>query len=64
MIVRLDGKLAMAVIPAKFHVDLALLKRATNAKTVALASEARIPAEAAPFVDDVALHFAAAKNRK
>ena len=39
VIVRLDGKLAMAVIPAKFHVDLELLKRATNAKTVALASE-------------------------
>ena len=39
VVVRLDGKLAMAVIPAKLHVDLALLKRATNAKTVALASE-------------------------
>ena len=39
VIVRLDGKLAMAVIPAKFHVNLALLKRATNATTVALASE-------------------------
>jgi Ala-tRNA(Pro) deacylase len=39
VIVKLDGKLAMAVIPAKFHVDLELLKRATNAKTVALASE-------------------------
>ncbi len=39
VIVKLDGKLAMAVVPAKFHVDLALLKRAANAKTVALASE-------------------------
>ncbi len=39
VIVKLDGKLAMAVIPAKFHVDLALLKMAANAKTVALASE-------------------------
>jgi Ala-tRNA(Pro) deacylase len=39
VIVKLDGKLAMAVIPAKFHVDLALFKRATNARTVALASE-------------------------
>jgi len=39
VIVSLDGKLAMAVIPAKFHVDLKLLKNATNAKTVALASE-------------------------
>jgi len=39
VIVKLDGKLAMAVIPAKFHVDLALLKRGANAKTVSLASE-------------------------
>ena len=39
VIVKLDGKMAMAVIPAKFHVDLALLRNATNAKSVALASE-------------------------
>ena len=39
VIVKLDGKLAMVVIPAKFHVDLALLRNATNAKSVALASE-------------------------
>jgi len=35
----MDGKLAMAVLPASFHVDLVLLRKATNAKTVALASE-------------------------
>ncbi len=39
VIVRLDGKLAMAVLPAKFHVDLVLLRKAVNAKTVALATE-------------------------
>jgi Ala-tRNA(Pro) deacylase len=39
VIVKLDGKLAMAVIPAKFHVDLALLKKAAHATSVALASE-------------------------
>jgi Ala-tRNA(Pro) deacylase len=39
VIVKLDDKLTMAVVPAKFHVDLALLKRAANAETVALASE-------------------------
>lgn len=39
VIVKLDGNLAMAVIPAKFHVDLMLLKRAAKAKGVALASE-------------------------
>ena len=39
VIVKLDGKLVMAVVPAMFHVDLAQLKKAANAKTVALASE-------------------------
>jgi Ala-tRNA(Pro) deacylase len=39
VIVKVDGKLAMAVVPAKFHVDLALLRKAANANTVALASE-------------------------
>lgn len=39
VIVKLDGKLAMAVLPAKFHVDLMALKRAANAKTAELASE-------------------------
>ena len=39
VIVRLDGKLAMAVLPANFHVDLELLRKAANAKSVALAAE-------------------------
>lgn len=39
VIVRLDGKLAMAVIPAKFHVDLELLRKAAKARSVSLASE-------------------------
>ncbi len=39
VIVKLDGSLAMAVIPAKFHVDLLLLKRVAGAKNVALATE-------------------------
>lgn len=39
VIVKLDGKLVMAVLPAKFHVDLEALKRAANAKTAQLASE-------------------------
>lgn len=39
VIVKLDGSLAMAVLPAKFHVDLAALRRVANAKTAALASE-------------------------
>jgi len=39
VIVQLDGKLAMAVVPAKFHVDLELLRKATKAKTATLASE-------------------------
>jgi len=39
VIVKLDGKLVMAVLPAKFYVDLEALKRAANAKTAQLASE-------------------------
>lgn len=39
VMVELDGRLVMAVLPAMFHVDLMLLKKATNAKTIALASE-------------------------
>jgi Ala-tRNA(Pro) deacylase len=39
VIVKLDGRLVMAVVPAMFHVDLAQLKKAANANTVALASE-------------------------
>lgn len=39
VIVKLDGKLAMAVIPAKFHVDLVLLRKAARAKMAVLACE-------------------------
>ncbi|MFZ0418785.1 MAG: YbaK/EbsC family protein [Candidatus Sulfotelmatobacter sp.] len=39
VIVKLDGELAMAVVPASRHVDLSLLKRALGAKTAELASE-------------------------
>lgn len=39
VIVRLDSSLAMAVVPAKFHVDLESLRKSAHAKTIALASE-------------------------
>jgi Ala-tRNA(Pro) deacylase len=39
VIVEIDGALAMAVVPASRHVDLAMLKSAAGAKSVALASE-------------------------
>jgi Ala-tRNA(Pro) deacylase len=39
VIVKLDEKLVMAVLPANLHVDLAALKRILKAKTVALAAE-------------------------
>jgi Ala-tRNA(Pro) deacylase len=39
VIVKLDGEFAMAVVPAAVHVDLALLKRISGAKTAELASE-------------------------
>ncbi len=39
VIVKLDGKLAMALVPASAHVGLTLLKTASGAKTVELASE-------------------------
>jgi Ala-tRNA(Pro) deacylase len=39
VIVRLDGALVMAVLPAKYHVDLVSLRRAVNAKAAALATE-------------------------
>ena len=39
VIVKIDGKLVMAVLPAKYHVDLMLLRKRVRAKTVALASE-------------------------
>jgi Ala-tRNA(Pro) deacylase len=40
VMVKLDGKLVMAVVPASFHVDLALLKDETKSKDAQLASEA------------------------
>ncbi|HMK29456.1 MAG TPA: YbaK/EbsC family protein [Terriglobales bacterium] len=39
VIVRIDGALAMAVLPASFQVDLNQLKQACKAKAVSLASE-------------------------
>jgi Ala-tRNA(Pro) deacylase len=39
VIVRIDGELVMAVLPASYQVDLALLKAAANGKKIALASE-------------------------
>ncbi len=39
VIVMMDGKLVMAVLPANFHVDLAALKRALKARSVELAAE-------------------------
>lgn len=39
VIVKIDGKPAMAVVPASFHVDLRLLKKITGAQAVELASE-------------------------
>ncbi len=40
VVIKLDGKLVMTVLPANFHVNLGLLKKATEAKTAELASEA------------------------
>ena len=39
VVVTMDGTLAMAVVPASRHVDLVLLKHATGANTVHLATE-------------------------
>lgn len=39
VVVRLDAKLALAVLPAMFRVDLALLKKAANSHAAVLASE-------------------------
>jgi len=39
VIVNLDGKPVMAVLPAKYHVDLMLLRKKAHAKTVGLAVE-------------------------
>jgi Ala-tRNA(Pro) deacylase len=39
VIVNLDGKLVMAVLPANFHVDLSLLKKVAKAQNASLALE-------------------------
>ncbi len=39
VVVKLDGKLAMAVLPAKYHVDLEALRHAAQAGAVELATE-------------------------
>lgn len=39
VIVKLDGNLALSVLPASLHVNLSALKRGTGAKIVELASE-------------------------
>lgn len=39
VIVKIDGVLAMAVLPASYAVDLSLLRAATGARTVSLAKE-------------------------
>ena len=40
VIVKMDGKLAMVIVPGSLHVSLNLLKKETMAKVVELASEA------------------------
>jgi Ala-tRNA(Pro) deacylase len=39
VIVKLDGALAMAVLPASFHIDLQSLKRAVGVRSAELATE-------------------------
>jgi Ala-tRNA(Pro) deacylase len=39
VIVKIDGKMAMAVLPASCNVDLELLKDVTNSSTIELANE-------------------------
>ena len=39
VIVKIDGAMVMAVLPASYHVDLSLLKAAAKGKKIALASE-------------------------
>jgi Ala-tRNA(Pro) deacylase len=40
VVVKLDGRMALAVLPAKFQIDLARLREAAGAGDVALAEEA------------------------
>jgi len=39
VVIKLDGRLVMAVLPASFQVDFSVLKKATNARTAHLAYE-------------------------
>ncbi|MCX7704960.1 MAG: deacylase [bacterium] len=39
VIVNKDGKLAMAVLPANYHVDVEILKKATGARSLVIATE-------------------------
>ena len=39
VMVKIDGKMAMAVLPASYQVDLGLMRKAVGAKTVEIASE-------------------------
>jgi len=39
VMVKVDGQLAMAVVPASFHVDLDLVRNAASARTVEVATE-------------------------
>jgi Ala-tRNA(Pro) deacylase len=39
VIVQIDGRMAMAVLPSSYHVDLERLKKTVGAKSVALAHE-------------------------
>jgi len=39
VMMKIDGALAMAVLPASFHVDLSRLKAAAGASTIAVATE-------------------------
>ena len=40
VMVKIDGKMAMIVLPASFKADLDLVKKATKARTIELATEA------------------------
>lgn len=39
VVIKIDGTMAMAVLPASFHIDFALLEEALGSKRVALAAE-------------------------
>jgi len=39
VIINKDGKLAMAVLPADYHVDIDVLRKATGAKSLTIATE-------------------------